>query len=97
MQLISPPGFMRAVSEGNEPSARDIARFHDQISSHRIRVLVYNTQTLTNLIEQFQSLAHDNDIPTVGVSETMPLEAQTFQGWQATQLQLLLMALQSAD
>jgi zinc/manganese transport system substrate-binding protein len=97
LQLISPPGFMRAISEGNEPAAREIAAFHDQISSHRIRALVYNTQTVTNLVEQFQSLAHDNDIPTVGVSETMPLEAQTFQGWQATQLRLLLMALQNAS
>jgi hypothetical protein len=31
-----------------------------------------------------------------GVSETMPLSAQTFQGWQASELQLLLNALQKA-
>ncbi|MBV9597387.1 MAG: zinc ABC transporter substrate-binding protein [Chloroflexi bacterium] len=97
LQLVSPSGFMQSVSEGNEPSARDIAIFHDQISSQRIQVLVYNTQTLTSLVDQFQQLAHDNNILTVGVSETMPPDAQTFQGWQATELQLLLNALQNAS
>jgi zinc/manganese transport system substrate-binding protein len=97
LTVLSPPGFMQAISEGNEPSARDIAIFHDQISSHRIQVLVFNTQTLTSLVEQLEELARENDIPTIGVSETMPLGAQTFQGWQATQLQLLLTALQNAS
>jgi zinc/manganese transport system substrate-binding protein len=97
LQVLSPSGFMQAVSEGNEPSARDIAMFHDQVSSRRIQVLVYNTQTLTSLVEQLEELARENDIPTVGVSETMPLDAQTFQGWQATELQLLLTALQNAS
>ncbi len=93
LQIVSPQGFMQAVAEGNEPTARDIAIFHDQIDQGRIRVLVYNTQTLTSLVQQFQDLAGQSDIPTVGVSETMPLVAQTFQGWQAMQLQLLLTAL----
>jgi hypothetical protein len=42
-------------------------------------------------------LAVQNGIPIVGVSETMPPGAQTFQGWQAAQLQLLLNALQKAS
>jgi zinc/manganese transport system substrate-binding protein len=94
LQVVSPPGFMQAVAEGNEPTARDIAIFHDQLGNGRVRVLVYNTQTLTNLVEQFRDLAQQNQIPEVGVSETMPLVAQTFQGWQATQLALLLSALE---
>ncbi len=94
LQVVSPVGFMQAVAEGNEPTARDIALFHDQLGNARLGVLVYNTQTLTSLVEQFQDLAQQNHIPTVGVSETMPLVAHTFQGWQATQLALLQRALQ---
>jgi hypothetical protein len=41
-------------------------------------------------------MAMQNNIPLVGVSETMPLGAQTFQGWQANELQLLYQALQKA-
>ena len=40
--------------------------------------------------------AIENNIPIVGISETLPLGSQTFQGWQAGQLQLLLNALQKS-
>ena len=96
LNLISPPEFMNALAEGNDPTARDVATFQNQITNHQIKVLVYNTQTVTNLTEQLKALAQQNSIPIVGVSETMPLGAQTFQGWQATELQLLLQALQQA-
>ncbi len=96
LQLITPAEFMRAMSEGNDPSVRDTATFQNQITNHQIKVLVYNTQTVTSLTEQLKALAQQNNIPIVGVSETMPLGAQTFQGWHANELQLLLQALQKA-
>jgi zinc/manganese transport system substrate-binding protein len=96
LNLVSPAEFMNAVAEGNDPSARDVATFQDQIQNHQIKVLVYNAQTVTPLTEQLKALAQQNNIPIVGVSETMPLGAQTFQGWQASELELLLQALQKA-
>jgi zinc/manganese transport system substrate-binding protein len=96
LNLVSPAEFMNAVAEGNDPTARDVATFQNQIQNHQIKVLVYNTQTVTPLTEQLKALAQQNDIPIVGVSETMPLGAQTFQGWQASELELLLQALQKA-
>jgi zinc/manganese transport system substrate-binding protein len=98
LQLLTPPEFMNALSEGNDPSAQDLATFQDQIRSKQIRVLVYNVQTVTPITTQLEDMAQQNGIPVVGVSETMPPGAQTFQGWQAAQLQLLLNALrQSAE
>jgi zinc/manganese transport system substrate-binding protein len=97
LKLVSPAEFMQAIAEGNEPSARDIAEFQDQIRDHQIKVLVYNVQTVTPITEQLKSLAQQASIPIVGVSETMPLGAQTFQGWQAGQLRLLLNALQRSS
>lgn len=94
LDVVSPPDFMQAVSEGNSPVARDIALFQNQITNHQIRVLVYNTQTVTSLTDQFIGMAQENGIPVVGVSETMPDRAQTFQGWQAAELELLLQALE---
>jgi len=96
LRLISPPGFIAAVSEGADPSARDLAEFQDQIKNREIRVLVYNVQTVTPITSQLKEMAAQNGIPIVGVSETMPTGAQTFQGWQAAQMQLLLMALRQA-
>ena len=96
LNLISPQEFMEAISEGNDPTAREVATFQNQIRSHKIKVLMYNTQTVTSLTEQLKQLARDNGLPIVGVSETMSLGAQSFQGWQATQLQTLLNTLKSA-
>jgi zinc/manganese transport system substrate-binding protein len=96
VSLITPPEFMLAMSEGNEPAARDIATFQNQIVTHQIKVLVYNTQTVTGLTDRLKSMAGQNNIPIVGVSETMPLGAQTFQGWQASELEQLRQALQKA-
>jgi zinc/manganese transport system substrate-binding protein len=92
LRLITPPGFL-ATAEDAEPAAQDIALFHDQLKNRQIKVLVYNVQTATPTTEQLKELAVQNDIPIVGVSETLPSGAATFQGWQAGQLQLLLNAL----
>jgi zinc/manganese transport system substrate-binding protein len=97
LRLSSPAEFMNAIAEGNEPSARDVAVFQDLLRSRRVKVLVYNTQTVTSQTEQLKALAQQNNIPIVGVSETLPVGAQTFQGWQAAQLQALLSALQKAS
>jgi zinc/manganese transport system substrate-binding protein len=94
LQLITPPGFLN-VAEDAEPAARDVAEFQDQLRGRQIKVLVYNVQTTTPITEQLKELATQNNIPIVGVSETLPLGAQTFQGWQAGQLQLLLNALKT--
>jgi zinc/manganese transport system substrate-binding protein len=96
LKLISPPEFMQAISEGNDPSARDVAEFQNQLKGKQVKVLVYNVQTVTTTTERLKDLARQANIPIVGVSETMPLGAQTFQGWQAGQLRLLLNALQQA-
>ena len=97
LQLLSPPEFMQAIAEGNDPAARDIAQFQNLLKSRQVKVLVYNVQTVTPITEQLKQMARDANIPIVGVSETMPVGAQTFQGWQAGQLRLLLNALQKAS
>jgi zinc/manganese transport system substrate-binding protein len=96
LKLISPNEFMTAISEGNDPSARDIAEFQNQVKSKQIKLLVYNVQTVTPTTDQLKDMAVKANIPIVGVTETMPLGSQTFQGWQALQLRLLLNALQQA-
>jgi zinc/manganese transport system substrate-binding protein len=94
LKVLSPPEFMQAIAEGNDPAAQDIAEFQNQLKGKQVKILVYNVQTVTPITEQLKSMARDANIPIVGVSETMPIGTQTFQGWQAGQLRLLLNALQ---
>jgi zinc/manganese transport system substrate-binding protein len=92
LDLISPPAFMQAVAEGNDPPAASVAEFQQQIEQKQITVLVYNVQTATSVTDNLKQLAAQQHIPTVGVSETMQPPNTTFQDWQDAQL----LALQNA-
>jgi zinc/manganese transport system substrate-binding protein len=93
LNLISPPEFMQAVAEGNDPPAQTVAEFHDLVAGKKIKVLVYNVQTSTNITEDLKRLAVNNGIPVVGVSETLQPVDATFQEWQGSQLLTLQNAL----
>jgi len=86
LKLISPAGFMQAISEGNDPPAQTVAEFQDQIAHHQIKVLVYNAQTSTPVTENLKQLAGRNNIPVVGISETVEPSTASFQDWQVKQL-----------
>ena len=92
LNLISPPEFMNAIAEGNDPPAPSVAAFHDQIAAKQIKVLIYNVQTSTAVTTNLRQLASSHQIASVGVSETMPASA-TFQDWQLAQLANLEAAL----
>ena len=91
--LISPPEFMQAISEGTDPPAQTVAQFQDQISHRQIRVLIYNTQTSTPITNNLKQLAAQNGIPVVGISETVQPATASFQDWQIGQLNSLKSAL----
>jgi zinc/manganese transport system substrate-binding protein len=93
LNLISPPEFMNAVAEGNDPPAAAVVEFQNQLTSHKIKALVYNNQTVTAVTTNVKKLAEANKIPLVGVSETLQPLTATFQDWQASQLQVLETAL----
>jgi len=93
INLVSPPEFMQAISEGTDPPAQTVAQFQDQISHHQIKLLVYNTQTSTPITDNLRQLATRNGIPVVGISETIQPTTATFQEWQTRQLISLQAAL----
>jgi len=93
LNLISPPEFMKAVAEGNDPPVSSVSEFQSQISSKQITVLVYNVQTVTDVTNNLKQLASQQNIPVVGVSETMQPPDATFQDWQYAQLLTLENAL----
>ena len=70
-----------------------MAAFQRQIEQHRIKVLVYNTQTSTPITDNLKQLAGRNNIAVVGISETVEPPAASFQDWQLKQLTALQAAL----
>ncbi len=93
LQIISPPAFMRAISEGGDPPVSSAATFQDQIQNHQVKLLIYNTQTVTSVTTNLKQLAIAAGVPVVGVSETMQPANSKFQDWQYAQLTALQKAL----
>ncbi len=86
LDLISPPGFMQAISEGNDVTAADKATFDEQVTQKQIAVLVYNSQNSTPDTEAIKQKATDSGIPVVAVTETLAPASATFEAWQTDQL-----------
>jgi zinc/manganese transport system substrate-binding protein len=87
--------FARAVMNGTEPSARDVAAFEDDLKNHRVRALLYNTQSGGELSQRMKAIAEAARIPVVGVSETEP-PGMHYQDWMLAQLNALDAALSGA-
>jgi len=96
VDLITPPGFMKAISEGTEVSAADSAAARRQISGHQIKVWIYNSQNATPDVQRLNQLARAARIPIAMVTETLAPAGASFQEWQVAQLEGLERALHQA-
>lgn len=94
LNVLTPFSFEKAIAEGNDPSADDVAAANDQITKHEIKVLIYNEQTITPITTNMQNEAKQLNIPIIPVWETMPL-GKHYQSWMMGQLVNLENALQS--
>jgi zinc/manganese transport system substrate-binding protein len=92
LAVLSPVEFMKAIEEGNDPPTQAVAAEQDLITQHRVKVLLYNSQTVTKITAGIRDLAVNNSIPVVGISETEP-PGQTYQQWQLGELGRLEAAL----
>ena len=96
LKLLTPDSFLNAVSEGNDPTARDKAIVDGQITAKQIKVFVSNPQNSTPDVDALVAKARRAGIPVTTVTETLVPVGATFQDWQADQLQRLADALAQA-
>jgi zinc/manganese transport system substrate-binding protein len=93
LNLITPPEYMKAISEGTDPSAADKATVDRQVTSRQVKVFVYNSQNSTPDVQSLVDKARAAGIPVVQITETLSPAGTTFQAWQTSQLKALLNAL----
>jgi zinc/manganese transport system substrate-binding protein len=84
--------FQHAIEEGTDPSPQAVAAINQEITSHEVKALLYNSQTTTPTTTNVKNLAKQSNVPIVGVSETEPPN-QTYQSWMLSQLSALDQAL----
>ena len=87
--------FQLAVMNDTEPSAADTAAFERDLTMHRVRVLLYNSQASDTAATRLMHIAQTAKIPVVGVTETEPA-GKNFQDWMMGQLNALQTALSPA-
>ncbi len=93
LKLVTPYSFLKAISEGTEPTAADKTTIDRQIAHRQIRVWVYNSQNSTPDVARLTAAARKKGIPVTTITETLSPASATFQAWQSRQLHALLLAL----
>lgn len=86
LDLITPRGFMDAISEGTEASPSDRATADAQLTRKQIRIWVYNSQNATPEVQRLNDEAKAAGIPIATVTETLTPEGASFQQWMAQEL-----------
>ena len=93
LNLITPPDYMKAISQGSDPSASDKATVNQQVTGKKVKVLVFNAQNSTPSVLAVATKAKAAGIPVVEVTETLAPAWVSFQDWQTAQLKALLKSL----
>ncbi len=84
---LTPWAFQADVMNGIDPSPQDVAAQKALFTDHKVKVFLYNQQVTDPLTESLITLANQNDIPVVGVYETMPVPGYDYQTWMLTEVQ----------
>ena len=96
LKLLTPASFLKAISEGAEPTAADKTAVDRQIASRRIRVWIFNSQNSTPDVQRITDAARKKRIPVTTITETPTPAGVSFQTWQSRQLEALAAALAKA-
>ncbi len=92
LAVLTPFAFQKAIAEGNDPPADSAVTAERQITAKKVRVLIYNAQTIDKLTTRLKEDARAAGIPVVPVTETMPPNLH-YQTWMLDQLDRLERAL----
>lgn len=77
--------FQTSVMNETEPSASDIAAFEDDLKTHKVKLLVYNSQASNPTAARLEKLARAARVPVVGATETEPA-GKGYQAWMMGEL-----------
>ncbi len=81
--------FQIAVMNNTEPSAGDVAAMENDLRGRKVRLFIYNSQATDSAAERLLGIARTARIPVLGVTETEPRGAASYQDWILGQLDAL--------
>lgn len=85
--------FQLAIMNDAEPAASDVAAMENDLRGHKVRLFIYNSQVSNTAATRLLAIAKAEKIAVLGVTETQPRSARSFQDWVLGQLDALDRAL----
>lgn len=92
LNVETPWGFQASVMNGTDPSPQNVKIQDELFNETKVKVFVYNEQVIDDITTNLLKLAKSNNIPIVGVYETMPPN-HTYQTWMEDETKNILKAL----
>jgi len=96
LDLVTPASFLKAISEGADPTAKDKTTIDRQIARKQIKVWVFNSQNSTPDVQRITDAARKRGIPVTTITETLTPASSSFESWQSRQAEALAAALHQA-
>jgi zinc/manganese transport system substrate-binding protein len=78
--------FQLAVMNDTEPSFKDTSAYEKSLTSGTVKMLFYNSQVTDPVTQRMQTIAKENHIPVVGVTETQPPDRKNYVAWMISEL-----------
>jgi zinc/manganese transport system substrate-binding protein len=96
LELLTPYSFVKAIAEGTDVTARDKQTVDAQAQQGRIKAWIFNSQNVTPDVQRVNQIAGERHIPIATVTETLSPASDSFQQWQAGELEGVMRALHAA-
>ncbi len=85
---LTPFSMQADIMNDTDPAPQAVELQESFFSEKKADAFVYNQQVTDSITEKFLKSAAENEVPVVGVYETMPPE-YTYQGWMEAELKAL--------
>ena len=92
-QNLTPAALEYGIMNDIDPAPQLVSEQNELLAQRKVRVFVYNQQVTDPITSHFLALARKNQIPVVGVYETMPEPGYHYQSWMLAEVSALRKAL----
>lgn len=92
-KILTPKTLEYGIMNDVDPAPQLVSEQNALLTGKKVRAFIYNQQVTDPITEHFLSLARKNNIPVVGVYETMPEPGYNYQSWMLAEVKALRKAL----
>jgi zinc/manganese transport system substrate-binding protein len=87
--------FQLSVMNNTEPSVSDVVAFENDLKTHQVKLLIYNSQATDPTADRMKGIARGAGVPIVGATETEP-KGLNYQTWMSLVLDAIDKAIPSS-